>query len=573
MNRRQPKDPFKGVSVRFSGVLGTSVLDRIYSRVGAKLTLSAFYRGVHTIILFFMVIGLGGVALAQGPKILRAALQDEPPNLDISKAADAISFSLIGHVMEGLTRYDEEGNLVPAIAERWETKKNGMVFYLRKGALWSDGKPVRAQDFVFAWRRTIDPHTTSEYAFIMYPIKNGEAINQGKLPPEQLGVRAIDDSTLEVTFEHGCGYFLSLTAFSSYLPQREDFYKKVGDRYAAEADTMLSNGPFKLTEWVHGARLKLEKNPFYWDRKTIKLDVIEFPYITPDATSRFNLYKTKKIDFIETLSKENLTNAQREGFRIKKFLEGTLFYIQFNTRAGQLTANKNLRKAISLVIDRGQFVSRVIGVPGTGLGRGLVPAWMTGTKDKFRKEYPREVIRPQIEKAKEHLAIAMKELGLTKPPTLTWLTTESETAVREAEYMQSLLRARLGITIKIDRQIFKQRLAKMKSGDFEVVSAAWGPDYPDPLTMVDILASWNGNNAAGWKNDRFDYLVKRAMSSSDQKLRMDSLAEAESIALEEVVLIPTYERIVLYTHPMRVKGIVRRPMGGDPDYSRADFND
>lgn len=502
-------------------------------------------------------------AFAGKPKTMTMALSTEPPNLDSSKATDSESFFIIGHTMEGLTKYDEKGNTVPGVAEKWEITEKGATFHLRKDALWSDGKPVQAKDFVFSWRRALDPKTASEYAFILYHVKNAEQINQGKLPVDKLGVVAKDPQTLEVTFEKPCGYFLGLTAFATYLPLREDFVNQKNDKYASSPENLLFNGPFKLTQWVHGASLKMEKNDKYWAKNTIQLEVIDIPYITPDENARFNLFKTKKIDILG-LGKDNLANAQREKFKLKKFTDGVLFYMSFNFRKGRLTANKNLRMALKSVFNPAEYVSRVVGIPGTLVATGLVPSWMKGEKQTFRKEFPAAASKPNIKEAKDYLAKAMKELNLKTPPSIVWLTTDSPLATKEAEYMQSVFKTTLGIDLKIDKQIFKQRLAKMKAGDFDIVSAGWGPDYADAMTYVDLFASWNGNNSGEWFNNDYDKHVRNAMNSVDPKVRMKEMASAEKILLEELPIIPMYERTIMYTHSDRVQGIVRNTIGPDP---------
>jgi len=504
---------------------------------------------------------------AGAPKTLTFALLGEPPNLDPSKATDAESFFILGHTMVGLTRYDDKENIIPGVAEKWEITDKGATFHLRKDAKWSDGKPVQAQDFVFGWKKALDPKTASEYSFILYHVKNAELINQGKLPLDQLGVVAKDPSTLVVTFEKPCGYFLGLTSFVTYLPMREDFVNQKKDKYASSPETLLFNGPFKLTQWVHGASLRMEKNDQFWDKNKIHLDVIDIPYITPDATTQFNLLKTQKIDVIRAFNKETLVNAQREKFKLKKFNDGTVFFLQFNFRKDRATANKNLRKAIQAVINPSEFVSRVIGIPGTQVGLGAVPAWVKGEKLTFRKEYPYTSPKPDLTKAKEYLAKAMSELGLKTPPSLVWLTGDTNTTAKEAEYFQQVFKSSLGIDLKIDKQIFKQRLAKMTSGDFDIVSAGWGPDYADAMTFVDLYASWNGNNRGKWENADYDKHVRNAMSSVDQKYRMNEMAAAEKILIEEIPIIATYERTIMYSHSDKVQGILRRVIGADPDFT------
>jgi oligopeptide transport system substrate-binding protein len=468
--------------------------------------------------------------------------------------------------MEGLTRYGPSGEIVPGVAERWELRDDGATFWLRKDARWADGRPVTAHDFVFAWRTVVDPKNASEYAFILYPVKNAEAVNKRKLPPERLAVSAPDDHTLEVTFERPCGYFLGLTAFGVYLPVREDFHRARPGRYAADAGDLLSNGPFVLSRWIHGASIALTKNPRYWDAQRIQLDRIEVPYFTSDPNARFNLFKDGKVDVLD-LGREQLERAQAERLTMKSFADGSLFYLEFNHREGRATGNRNLRTAIQLAFDPAEYVSRVVGVPGNRPGLGLIPRWLRGVEKPFRQEYPLEPpVRPDLESARRHLELARAELGGTIPP-LVWLTGDTPFSAREAEYFQRLLGSRLGLELRIDKQIFKQRLAKMTAGEFDIVAAGWGPDYADPMTFADLWTSWNENNRGRWRNAEYDRLIRIAQATADQETRMDAMAAAERIALDDVAVVPTVERSTLYAHRPHVTGIVRHVVGPDPDYT------
>lgn len=497
---------------------------------------------------------------------LTIAMSGEPPELNATKATDSESFFILGHTMEGLTRVGADGKPAPGVAEKWEITEKGATFWLRKNALWSDGKPVTAHDFVYSWQTVVNSKNASEYAFILYPIKNAETINTKKTAVETLGVQAEGDHTLKVTFEKPCGYFLALTSFATYFPVRKDFHEKQGEKYGAEANTLLYNGPFMLTEWVHGAKLKLEKNPNYWNAATIKLAKIDIPYITPDDSARFNLFKDKKTDVLG-LNKDNLQTAQREGFRLKKFADGSVFFLEYNFLQGRILNNKNLRKALQSVFNAEEFVNKVIGVPGTQPGLTLIPQYMTGKKELFRQDYPIQRQPVDIEAGKKFLAAAMKELKLKEVPALVWLTGDSPTSSKEAEYFQNLFKTTLGIELRIDKQIFKQRLAKMSAGEFDIVSAGWGPDYNDPMTFADLLTSWNENNRGRWKNAQYDELIRKAQGTTNQTTRMDAMAAAEKLMLEEMPILPLFERSVVYTHADHVQGIVRRQVGFDPDYT------
>jgi len=496
------------------------------------------------------------------------ALTQEPPQLNSMKATDQVSIFILGHVMEGLVRYDRRGNIVPGVAERWELTDEKATFWLRKNAKWSDGLPVTAHDFVFAWRNALAPKTASEYAFILYPIENAEAINKGELPTSELGVTAVDDYTLEVQLERPTGYFIKLGAFSTHLPVRQDFYESRGENYAAEWDDMLYNGPFRMTSWTHGASLRMEKNENYWDKDSIHLNALDAQYITADTRARLNLFVDDKIAYT-ALDGETYKDALRQRFRIRSFTTGSVFYISYNHRDGRVTANENLRKAIRHVFNPNELVNKVLATPGNLPGRSTFPVWLDGVDGKFRDEYPAPEYEVDIDKAKAHLAKARKELGVDRIPPLVLLVGDSPTAAKQAEYLQGLLKSRLGLDIKIDIQTFKQRLAKMTAGDFDMVAAGWGPDFDDVMTFGDLFATWNLNNRGRYSNPEYDRQVRIAMNSSDPKTRMDAMGEAQRILLDDAGVLPQYEQGVIYLVHPELRGVVRRVVGADPDFTYA----
>lgn len=499
---------------------------------------------------------------------VKIAIAQEPPQLNSMKATDQVSIFVLGHVMEGLTRYDRRGNLAPGVAERWELGDTTAKFWLRKDAKWSNGDPVTAHDFVFAWRSVVDPNTASEYAFILYPVKNAEAINQGNMPVTALGIEAIDDHTLTVTLERPTGYFIKLTAFVTTFPVQEKFYQARTEQYAADAKDMLYNGAFTLDSWVHSASMEMRKNPLYWDAEAIKLNAIDADYITADTRARLNLFIDDKIAYTQ-LDGETYKDALNNQFRIKKFVTGSVYFLEYNYRDNRITRNKNLRAAIQAAFDPEEFVNKVLQTPGNLPGRSLFPTWIQGVEKTFREEYPPPEVKPDLTRARALLTSAKQELGLEEIPPLILLVSDSPTATKQAEYMQGMLKTRLGLDLKIDVQTFKQRLAKMTSGEFDIVGAGWGPDFDDIMTFGDLFASWNLNNRGRYVNPEYDRLVRVAMNSSDPKTRMNAMSGLQSILIEDAVMLPMYEQGVIYLQHPKLKGMRRTVIGSDPDFTYA----
>lgn len=511
--------------------------------------------------------GIAGAVDVQRNEI-SAYLRQDPPQLNTMGAADQISAIVLGHVMEGLLRYDEHGEIAPGIAQSWELDGNRVIFHLREDARWSNGQAITAQDFEFAWKTTLDPATASQYAFILYAIHNAAAANAGELPTSEVGIRSLDAKTLEVTLEQPIAYFDKMVAFSTFFPINEAFYRGTNGRYAAEAESLLYSGPFLLRSWVHGASLRLEKNPYYWNRDNIRLDAINFAYITEDTNTLLNLFKDGRIVQVD-LTAEMLEGAMQQRWILDRFMDGSVFFIDFNHRAERVTRNLHLRKAMQLAQDANELVDRVIKLPGYLPAKSLFPAWLRGVERSFQEEYPPPQSPYDVALAREYLEQAKQELGLREFPPIVMLADTSPVATIAAQYYQQVYRKNLGLEIVIDQQIFGQRLAKMETGDFDVVLSGWGPDYNDPLTFGDYYASWNLNNRGRYLNPRIDALVRIGQSSLDPQERMDAFGEIQQILYEEAVFIGNYERGKLYATDPRVKGIIRRAIGAETDFTYA----
>lgn len=514
--------------------------------------------------------GAGGVAGAIDVENneITIYLREEPPQMNSMLATDTVSGMVLGHVMEGLLRYDANDQIVPAMAERWEINGNRATFWIRENARWSNGDPVTAQDFEFAWKTTLDPATGSQYSFILYPIKNAEAVNTGQLPVESVGVRALDARTLEVELEQPIAYFDKLVSFATYLPVQEKAFTAANGRYGADADEMLYNGPFVMRSWVHGASMRMEKNPYYWDAERIRLNAINAAYITSDSNTLLNLYKDGRIVSVD-LTAEMLEGAMQQRWQLDRFMDGGVFFIDFNHRPERITRNLNLRKALQLAQDGNELVDRVIKLPGYLPAKSLFPVWLQGVEKSFREEYPAPEAPYNVQLAREYLEKAKQELGLTEIPPLVLLSDVSPVAAISGQYYQEVFKRNLGLDIIIDAQIFRQRLAKMDSGDFDLVLNGWGPDYNDPLTFADLFASWNLNNRGKYNNPALDALVRTAQTSTDTKTRMDAFGEVQRILHEDAAFIGNYERGRVYaTHP-QLKGLLRRVFGAESDYTGA----
>lgn len=544
---------------------------------GKQLAVYALYAIVAlALVMFVLSVAAGsagsttsGNAIDIENNAITISLRQEPPQMDAARATDGVSHIVLSHVMEGLISYDLNAQPIPGVAERWEIREDGATFWLREDALWSDGLPVTAHDFVFSWRRVLDPESASQYAFILYSIKNAEAINTGELPVEALGVRAAGDRVLEVEFERPTPYFDKLVSYLTYFPTREDFFNSTNGRYGADADMMLYNGPYVLTEWVHGSTMRWEKNPNYWDKDNKGfISEIRTGYMTSDVNAKLNLFKDKQIVDTHLLS-PMLTTAMEQRWQIDRAVDGSVFYLEFNHRDDRITRNWNFRRALQLAQDSTELVYKVLKEPSYVPGVSLFPAWLNGVSESFQKEYPPVEHKMNVEKAQEHLELAKQELGIEEFPPLMMLVGDTPVSLLAGEYYQQLFKENLGLEFRLDVQIFKQRLEKMRQGEFDVVLSGWGPDYNDVLTYGDLFSSWNLQNRGRYNSAEMDSLIRVVQSELDTQKRMDAFGEIQNLLHEDVVILPMYERGNSFVVDSRLKNFRRRIVGPEVDYKFA----
>ena len=488
----------------------------------------------------------------------------EPPDLDSAKSTDSVSFTILNNVNEGLMRLDENNEPVPGMAEgEPEVSEDGLTYTFKlRDANWSDGTPVTAHDFEYAWKRALDPETASQYAFILYYIKNAEAYNAGEAEADDVGVKALDDKTLEVELERPVPYFLSLTAFSTYLPQKQEFVEEQGDNYAKEDDALLYNGPFVLQNWEHEAGWELAKNEQYWDAENVQLDLITVDVVKETSTS-VNLYESGEIDRTQGLSSDYVSQFKdREDYQER--MEYTLFYIVPNMN-NEFLANDKIRKAIASAFDK-EAHAEVILNNGSVPAYGLVPPEMPGPEGQTFREANGD-LKPAatVEEAKQLFEEGLKELGLDEPPAVEYLTDDTEGARRSAEFIQEELRKNLGLELKINQQTFASRLDLSREGKFELVLSGWGADYNDPLSFMDLFITDGPYNDGDWSNPDYDDAIEFAMTSNDPAERMQRLLDAEPLLIEDAGIIPVYFRGQGYLWQPYIKELYHHPYG--PEWS------
>ncbi|AJI09229.1 peptide ABC transporter substrate-binding protein [Bacillus sp. Gnz1/3] len=502
-------------------------------------------------------------------QVLNVTVSEEIPSLDTAKTMDGTSAHVMQNIFEGLYVLDDQDQPIPAVAKSFKRSEDGKkyTFDLRKDAKWSNGDNVTAHDFMFAWKRAIAPETASQYASMLFYVKNAKEINKGTMSLDELGVTVINDYKLEVELEQPIPYFLQLLALPIYLPQHESFLKEQGKNYALEPSNLLYNGPFILEKWKHEQEFQLKKNATYWDEQKVKLDEINFQ-IVKDTMTAVNLYEAGNLDRVPINSQ--FVDKYKGNKELHMSSDSGIAMLRFNEK-NNILANKKVRQSISLALNKGDFVAHFIN-NGAKPASGLVPAGHVNeeTGKDFRKENG-NLSSYDLQNAKKIWEEAKKELGVEQV-NLELLTFEQDNAKRMAEYIKGDLEKNLqGLTIQIKQQPFKQKLQLEQTGDYDITMANWGPDYKDPISYLELFTTGNPNNKMNYSNPRYDELIKKAKTDFvlEPEKRWEVLLEAEQVLLEDAAVAPLYHIGSAYVQKDYVKGIEKHQFGGVYTYKNA----
>lgn len=481
------------------------------------------------------------------PGILRLNLGYEPDTLDWSRASDSYSFDVIANLMVGLTKYNNDLKSVPSIAKKWEILENGKkyIFHIDENAKWSDGRPVLADDFVYSWQRILDPKTAAPYAYLMHSLKNAYKFNTGQIKnPDEVGVKAINHSTLEVELEQPLAFFLNITSYCFSFPQRRDLIEKYGDNWTLP-ENLVTCGPFTLKNWHHEYKMTLTKNSYYKNPEPT-LNEIKY-YMVPEQSSGFALYLNNEIDWIDSRSipiSEIDTIRKMKDTTFYPLLRST--YIGFNVNKPPFD-NKFVRAAFSHSINRSVFPKI--------LGRGEIPSSTfvpPGLKDFYEPDIG---CGYNIELAKEFLSRAGFKNGKGFPKVQMLFPTR-EDAKLIAESVQSFWKEALNIEIELINEEWKVYLSTLQLDPPHIFRASWGADYPDPDTFLNLFNSNSGNNFPRWKNVEYDHLIHSAASTLDIAKRKDLYRRAQKLLLvDEVAISPLFFNTQIFLNKPWVKNM------------------
>lgn len=475
---------------------------------------------------------------------LSVSLDAEPDSLDLAKVSDMYSTTVVSQMIEGLTaiRVDENGaeTVEPGMAESWEASEDQMTwtFHLRD-AKWEDGVDVKAGDFEYAIKRILNPETASPVSGNILFIKNAEEAVAGSVGIDEVGVKALDDKTLEIQLAYPAPYFLSSCAGSSMLPMRQDIVEANGESYGTEADKIVGNGPFSLKEWVHNSKISYVKNPSYWNADAVKLEELTMKIIN-EETARIGEFENGGIDVVPVSTAEWVEKLDQNKDYVKKVVSlPRTEYLFFNQEV-ELFSNEKVRQAFSIALNREEIASEVYqGMQEPAYG--WIPNSMQVDGVNFR-EMAGEPIQEMIEENPDPKALlieGLKELGMSEDPSQVTVQLMSRNTSQDiAEYFQYTFNTVLGVNVEIDPVEWPVFQERNRGLDYEMGFKSYGADFDDPYSMMQLWMTGVKTVPTGWSNEEYDRLMTEASQSLDKELRAKDYKEAEALVLRTATICP-----------------------------------
>ena len=488
----------------------------------------------------------------------------EIPTMDSSHAHDSIGFNTLNNTNEGLYRGDDNHEPQPALAEDVEVSDDETVhtFTLREDAEWSNGDPVTAQDFEYAWKRTFEEVGHYADMFVTASVENAQEILDEEKDPDELGVEAEDDHTLVVTLENPNPLLEQLLTFPTFFPLNEDFVEEQGEDYGTEADKILSNGAFILDSWEHDKGWTLKKNPDYWDADSVELDEVNVNVIK-DKSTLVNLWETGELDRIELSSSYVDEYEDDDSFFVEE--RPSIIFMRMNHNLDEFQ-NADIRKAIDMSIDK-ESMTDVILNDGSKPLNALVPSDFSFSPDEedFRD------VNGDFNEGSEEDAQELWEKGLSDlgedSIDVSLTVSDDEEHQKIAEYVKDQVESNLdGISVEIDKVPFEARLEKEKDVDYDMVISTWGPDYNDPMTFLDMWLTDGSANRMDYSNEDYDEIIDEIREETDESERFDLMLEAEEMLMDEVEIVPLVQDADSILMRQNIEGMVRHPAAPQFDY-------
>lgn len=531
-----------------------------------------------------MALGLAGLFLTACGKQQTTSKQQELrlsasaplDTIDISKAT---GYGQTGNVFESFYRLGKNGQPTAGLAKKATVSADGLTWtFTLRDAKWSNGDQITAQDFVYSWRRSLTPKTASPYAYLFSGVKNADAISKGKLPVEQLGIKALDNKTVEISLEKPIAYFKVLMAYPLFGPQNQKVVEKYGKKYATNSKYMVYSGPFVIKDWTGTSdKWSFQKNPNYWDKKQVKLDKISYKVVSNPNTG-YELYQQDKLD-MTPLSSQQVKNYKNSS-EFKQYPYSYVAFLAYNfnaTNAANKKAlnNQNIRRALSLALDRKVLTKKVFGdgsqVPTGFVANDLAKNPQTGV-DFSKEQAVTKTVAYDANLAKKYWRKGLAETGLKE---LTFnILASSDTPTNDAltQYLQSQYTKVLpGLKVKVQNIPGKSALERARKGEFDIYVSGWGGDFNDPITFLQIPLTGTSYNYGNYSNSEYDRLIAKATNedANNKLARWNDLVAAAKLFNSQQGVSPLYQQTTAYLQKKRVKGIIHNTAGTQWNYKYA----
>lgn len=484
----------------------------------------------------------------------------EIQTMDPSKVVDTTGGEQLTNTMEGLFRLGNNSKLLPGVATKSTTSKDGLTwtFYLRKNAKWSNGDQVTASDFVYAWRRTLDPKTGSQQGNLFDGIKNANAVVAGKKKPSSLGVKAVGKYKLVVTLEHKLPYMKYLVATGLY-PQDQKAVEKYGKKYGTASKYMVYNGAFAQSGWT-GSNLtwKLVKNKYYWNKKSVKLQSVTYN-VEKSMSTDLNLYQSGKLDSALLSTQAAASMKNNEAYTVRK--QGNTNYLTYNVSKYKFLANVWVRRALSMAVNRKELVKTIGGVntvATTFSSPTVVVDGQNFTNYVDKNNKANKVYMTYNKKlALSYLEKGLKQLG-KKNLSFTLTTDDDDTSKQTSEYLQSCFKAAFGdkVDVQVSNLPKTTRVSRMLNGDYQVTLTGLTSDFPDPYGFLKYMQTGQSYNFGKWSDSSYDKAVQASQSASSTKERKADLLKAEQVLTNQQALSSLYHLGQAWLVRKTVHGVV-----------------
>lgn len=531
-----------------------------------KLVGAVFIAGV-------VLTGCGNSPTHSKKQVLNWETPASLSTMDPAQSTDLYADQMMLASGEGLLRMQANNKVVPGVAKTYSVSKSGKTwtFDLRHSK-WSDGSQLTAKDFVNSWRRTVNPSTKSQYAYMFSDIKNAAKITAGRLAPSQLGVKANNNYQLTVHLNKAQPAFKYLVSASCYLPENQAALKKYGHRFGTNSTTNTYNGPFLLKGW-NGTNdtWHLVKNPKYWNAKNIQLHRINVQAVKNPSTA-LNSYESGKLDFTYLSGTQVKQYEHNRNYHL--FKDTGMFYIEMNERKDRLLKNRLIRRALSLTINRQQYANKVLS-DGSAPAKGLVADNMAkrNGRDFADQAYVKGAVAYNLAQAKKDWQRGLKQVN-KKSATLTLVSDDKDTSKQGAEFIQSSLEKLPGLKVTIQSVPLNNRVSRAANGQFDLILSGTINDYPDPDDSISSMTTNNVANNGKWHNSAFDRLINRAENTdaNHESARWNDLVQAEKILMTDQGVIPLYQQSLATLIRPSVKGLQFMPTAPEWDWTKTHMN-